>query len=106
LNRLILAGLLAVLTVATIAAQPAPSALLQAIEAEPVQASYLARHPEILRWIGKHPLLDAKAKNRAINEWVAAWPALARLLAADPVQTLAWADEPRTLADLAKKARP
>jgi hypothetical protein len=91
------------LAAASVSAQ-AP-ALLQALENDPVQTNYLARHPEILRWIAKHPALNEKAKNNAINEWVAAWPALAQLLAQNPEQTLAWADEPRPLVELSKKAR-
>ena len=83
----------------------ADSPLYRALDEDLVQASYLSRHPEILRWIGKHPLLDEKAKNKAINEWIAAWPQLARLLAADPVQALAWADDPKPLADWGKKAK-
>jgi hypothetical protein len=81
----------------------AETPLTQALAADPVQASYLARHPEILRWIGKHTELKEKAKNNAINEWVAAWPTLARLLAQQPDQALAWADEPQPLVDLVKK---
>ena len=104
MNRLILALVLMLAITGLLSAQAA-SPLVQAFEAEPVQASYLARHPEILRWIGKHSLLNEKAKNNAINEWVATWPALAQLLAQDPSQALAWADEPRPLADLAKKSR-
>lgn len=81
----------------------ADSPLVQALVADPVQASYLARHPEILRFIGKHPQLDAPAKNKAINEWIAAWPALAKLLAQEPDKALAWAEDPVPLEDLAKK---
>ena len=102
MNRLILAGWLALLCSGSVSAQAA-TPLTQALEADPVQASYLARHPEILRWIGKHPELNEKAKNNAINEWVAAWPTLAQLLAKEPDQALAWADEPKPLADLGKK---
>lgn len=83
----------------------AASSLVQALEANPVQAAYLARHPEILRWIAKHPDLDHPAKNPTINAWVTAQPDLARLLANDPDQTLSWAEEPRSLAELAKKGR-
>jgi hypothetical protein len=101
-RRLILALTVTFLSVGGLPAQ-ADSALIRALEADPVQSAYLARHPEILRWIGKHPQLNDKAKNHAINEWVAAWPALAQLLAQNADQTLAWADEPRPLADLAKK---
>jgi len=79
------------------------SPLVQAMTADQVQASYLARHPEILRWIAKHPQLNEKAKNNAINEWVAAWPTLAELLAKDPDQALAWSEDPRPLVELAKK---
>jgi len=104
MRRLVLALVVAFLSMGSLAGQ-APSPLVQALEADPVQASYLARHPEILRWIGKHPLLNEKAKNNAINEWIAAWPTLTQLLAQDSDQTLAWADEPRPLADLAKKGK-
>lgn len=90
--------------------------LVQALVAEPLQAHYLSRHPEILRWIAKHShevagvaggTADAahRAKNAGINEWIVAWPRLAEALAADPAQTAAWADDPRALAELAKRSR-
>ena len=95
-------------------AQSDDTALVRAFRAEANQATYLARHPEILRWIGKHPgdaILVAihsaqpeqHSKNKAINDWVVAWPVLVELLAESPAQALAWADDPQPLADLGKK---
>jgi len=101
-NRLVLLVVLAVLVAGGLFAEGA-SPLVQGLEAEPVQATYLSRHPEILRWIGKHPQFEHPAKNPTINAWVAAWPSLAKLLASDPTQTLAWAEDPQPLADLVKK---
>lgn len=87
-----------------------------ALQADPGQAQYLARHPEILRWIGKRPravaallagtlAAEERAKNNLINEWITGFPKLARLLADAPNQTLAWADDPQQLMDLSKKRR-
>jgi len=105
LERLIFAGILTLLVLTPIAGQNQGDALA-ALQANPVQAAYLARHPEILRWIGKHPdLAGQKAKNPAINEWVAAWPSLALLLSREPDRTLAWAEDPQPLAELAKTGR-
>ncbi len=104
MKRLIVVGLAAFVFSVSAIAQAAPSPLIEALESNPVQASYLARHPEILRWIGKHPhLTEEKAKNQAINEWVAAWPDLALLLSQSPEQTLAWAEDPQPLTELPKK---
>lgn len=104
------------LCVLTLSAQSTDTPLAQALASEPVQASYLARHPEILRWIGKHPDKAERvasggedkgdrAKNKAIDEWIVRWPDLARLLAQSPGQTLAWADDPHSLNELVKKGR-
>jgi hypothetical protein len=86
------------------------------LQSHAAQAEYLARHPEILRWIGKHPGevrgvadrtadADHRAKNNLINEWIVSAPELAAALADDPAQALVWADDPKVLADLGKKGR-
>lgn len=102
MKRLVLALVLAGVCTLDLTAQTV-TPLVQALKDNPVQALYLSRHPEILRWIGKHPQFDHPAKNPGINAWVAAWPSLAQRLAGDPDQALAWADQPQPLADLAKK---
>ena len=116
MKRWLALGLAALLTGGILEAQSPNTPLVRALSADPVQANYLSRHPEILRWIAKHPdqtprvigrtaTADEKAKNNAINEWIVAQPNLALLLAKDPDQALAWADNPSTLADLAKKKK-
>jgi len=97
-------------------AQAVDTPLTQALGTDSVQASYLARHPEILRWVGKHPDLtlrladggsvgDEAPKAPAIRAWITENPALARLVAAEPALALAWADDPRDLNDLPKRTK-
>ena len=116
MKRTIFTILAVLLLIPPLVGQTEDSALVRALGAEPDQAVYLSRHPEILRWIGKHPEAavlvatnaagpDQKAKNRLINQWLGAWPTLAELLAEHPDQALAWADEPRPLLDLGKKGQ-
>lgn len=116
MNRPALALAALILFVGTASAQTPDTPLTQALAADPVQASYLARHPEILRWIAKHPdqarkvaggraSAEDRAKNNGINEWVAAWPNLAALAASEAELSQSWADDPRALSELGKRGR-
>jgi hypothetical protein len=115
-NRPALGLVALILFIGTASAQTPDTPLTQALIADPVQASYLARHPEILRWVAKHPeqalkvaggraSADERAKNNGINEWVAAWPNWAALVAAEAELSLSWADDPRSLSELGKRGR-